>query len=488
MENKDKVENVKQTGNLKERLSRVKKTRWIRFGVVSVIFLAWVIWLGSWWVILFFPLIADIYLTQYIPWTWWKHIKNKTLKSVMSWVDAIVYALILVYFIFLYVGQNYQIPSSSLEKSLLVGDYLWVNKMVYGPRVPNTPLHFPLAQNTLPVLGCKSYIETPQWDYHRLKGFRKVERNDIVVFNFPAGDTVALKVQNPDYYTLCATVPGGRVSIWGNKERFGDVVYRPVDRRENYVKRCIGLPGETLKIVNDVVYIDGNPIEEPKNTQYNYFIQTDGRFITDDVWNELGVSVDDRNRVVVDSNESIAGAASLGLKINIDGSVNPIYQSPLTKEMKSRLENMKWITAIVKVPDTEYITMYPITHEYGWTRANYGEVWIPAKGQSIKLTLENLPVYERCIKNYEGNDLQVKNGSIFINGKETDEYTFKMDYYWMMGDNRDNSADSRYWGFVPEDHIVGSPVFVIISFDKDKSLFNGGIRWNRIFADANPEK
>lgn len=488
MENKDKVENVKQTGNLKERLSWVKKTRWIRFGVVSVIFLAWVIWLGSWWVILFFPLIADIYLTQYIPWTWWKHIKNKTLKSVMSWVDAIVYALILVYFIFLYVGQNYQIPSSSLEKSLLVGDYLWVNKMVYGPRVPNTPLHFPLAQNTLPVLGCKSYIETPQWDYHRLKGFRKVERNDIVVFNFPAGDTVALKVQNPDYYTLCATVPGGRESIWGNKERFGDVVYRPVDRRENYVKRCIGLPGETLKIVNDVVYIDGNPIEEPKNTQYNYFIQTDGRFITDDVWNELGVSVDDRNRVVVDSNESVAGAASLGLKINIDGSVNPIYQSPLTKEMKSRLENMKWITAIVKVPDTEYITMYPITHEYGWTRANYGEVWIPAKGQSIKLTLENLPVYERCIKNYEGNDLQVKNGSIFINGKETDEYTFKMDYYWMMGDNRDNSADSRYWGFVPEDHIVGSPVFVIISFDKDKSLFNGGIRWNRIFADANPEK
>ncbi|MBQ7941266.1 MAG: signal peptidase I [Muribaculaceae bacterium] len=469
-------------------MSRVKKTRWIRFGVVSVIFLAWVIWLGSWWVILFFPLIADIYLTQYIPWTWWKHIKNKTLKSVMSWVDAIVYALILVYFIFLYVGQNYQIPSSSLEKSLLVGDYLWVNKMVYGPRVPNTPLHFPLAQNTLPVLGCKSYIETPQWDYHRLKGFRKVERNDIVVFNFPAGDTVALKVQNPDYYTLCATVPGGRESIWGNKERFGDVVYRPVDRRENYVKRCIGLPGETLKIVNDVVYIDGNPIEEPKNTQYNYFIQTDGRFITDDVWNELGVSVDDRNRVVVDSNESVAGAASLGLKINIDGSVNPIYQSPLTKEMKSRLENMKWITAIVKVPDTEYITMYPITHEYGWTRANYGEVWIPAKGQSIKLTLENLPVYERCIKNYEGNDLQVKNGSIFINGKETDEYTFKMDYYWMMGDNRDNSADSRYWGFVPEDHIVGSPVFVIISFDKDKSLFNGGIRWNRIFADANPEK
>lgn len=488
MENKDKQENVKQTGTLRERLSRVKSTRWIRFGVVSVIFIAWVIWLGSWWVLLFYPLLADIYLTQFIPWTWWKHTKNKALKSVMSWVDAIVYALILVYFIFLYVGQNYQIPSSSLEKSLLVGDYLWVNKMIYGPRVPNTPLHFPLAQNTLPVLNCKSYIETPQWDYHRLKGYRKVERNDIVVFNFPAGDTVALKVQNPDYYTLCATVPGGREAIWRNKEQFGDVIYRPVDRRENYVKRCIGLPGETLKIVNDVVYINGKPIEEPVNTQYNYFIQTDGRYMTESVWEETGVSVDDRSRVEISSPESVLGAASLGLKVNFDGTVNPVYQAPLTKAMKSKLENLDWIKAVVKVPDTEYITVYPITHDYGWTRANYGEIHIPAKGETLKLTVENIPVYERCIRNYEGNDLQVRDGKIFINGEETDEYTFKMDYYWMMGDNRDNSADSRYWGFVPEDHIVGSPVFVIISFDKDKSLFNGGIRWNRIFADANPDK
>ena len=492
MENKDKqdntTENVRQTGTLRERLARVKTTRWIRFAVVSVIFFAWVIWLGSWWVILFYPLLADIYLTQFIPWAWWKHTKNKALKSVMSWVDAIVYALILVYFIFLYVGQNYQIPSSSLEKSLLVGDYLWVNKMVYGPRVPNTPLHFPLAQNTLPIVGCKSYIDYPQWDYHRLKGYRNVERNDIVVFNFPAGDTVALKVQNPDYYTLCATVPGGRAAIWGNKRQFGDVIYRPVDRRENYVKRCIGLPGETLKIVNDVVYIDGKPLSEPKNVQYNYFIQTDGRMIPENVWEELGVSVDDRSHVVIDTPESVLGAASLGLKVNFDGTVAPVYQSPLTKEMISKLEKIDWITAVVKVPDTEYITVYPITHDYGWTRANYGEIWIPAKGKSIKLTMENLPIYERAIKNYEGNDLQVRDGKIFINGEETDEYTFKMDYYWMMGDNRDNSADSRYWGFVPEDHIVGTPVFVIISFDKDKSLFNGGIRWNRIFTDANPDK
>ena len=480
-------DNVRQTGSLKERLARVKKTRWIRFSTVAIIFILWVIWLGSWWVLLFLPLLADIYLTQFIPWTWWKHTKHKAVKSVMSWVDAICYALLLVYFIFLYVGQNYQIPSSSLEKSLLVGDYLWVNKMVYGPRVPNTPLHFPLAQNTLPIIGCKSYIENPQWDYHRLKGLRNVERNDIVVFNFPAGDTVALKVQNPDYYTLCEIEPGGRDALWRNKARYGDIVYRPVDRRENYVKRCIGLPGETLKIVNDIVYINGKPLEEPKNVQYNHFIQTNGRELTQDVWDDLGVSMDDRHFVPITTTEELMSAASLGLKVNIDGSVPPVYQAPLTKEMIAKLKSLPWILGVVKVPDNEFINVYPIKQNYGWTRANYGEIWIPAKGETIELTLDNLPLYERVIRNYEGNDLQVHGGKIFINGKEAHEYTFKMDYYWMMGDNRDNSADSRYWGFVPEDHIVGTPVFVLVSFDKDKSLLNGGIRWKRIFANANPK-
>ena len=479
-----KVKNELQKGPLKERLARVTTSRWIRFALVSAIFVGWVVWLGSWWVLLFWFLLADIYLTQFIPWTWWKHTKSKIVHSVMSWVDAIVYALILVYFIFLFVGQNYQIPSSSLEKSLLVGDYLWVNKMVYGPRVPNTPLHFPLAQNTLPVLNCKSYIDYPQWDYHRLKGLRKVERNDIVVFNFPAGDTVALKVQNPDYYTLCASVPGGRETILRNKEEFGDVIYRPVDRRENYVKRCLGLPGETLEIVDGMVYVDGKVIEEPENVQFNYYIQTNGIHITESMWEDLGVSVADRSIMLIDSKESVLSAASIGLKVNDDGTVNPVYQCPLTKAMKQKLESLPWVTTLMRVPAIEYVNVYPITHNYGWTRADYGEVWIPAKGETLKLTLENVPLYERCIKNYEGNEMEVRNGKIYINGEETDEYTFKMDYYWMMGDNRDNSADSRYWGFVPEDHIVGTPMFVIISFDNDKK----SIRWNRLFTDANPDK
>ena len=200
---KEEEEYVRQTGSLKERLGRVKTTRWWRFGIVALIYVLWTIWMGNPWLLLGLILLGDIYLTQFLPWGAWKGLKNKTLKTIMSWVDAIIYALVLVYFLFLFVGQNYQIPSSSLEKSLLTGDFLWVNKVTYGPRVPQTPLHFPLAQNTLPFFNCKSYIETPQLSYHRLKGLRNVERMDIVVFNFPAGDTVTLNCPNPDYYTSC---------------------------------------------------------------------------------------------------------------------------------------------------------------------------------------------------------------------------------------------------------------------------------------------
>lgn len=187
--------------DIKQRIAAVKPSRWVRFGIVSLLFFIWVAWLSNWWVAIWWLLLADIYITGYIPFSWWKNSKSKTTRTVMSWVDAIVYALIMVYFVFAFIGQNYQIPSSSLEKTLLTGDYLWVNKMAYGPRVPMTPLHFPLVQNTMPVIGTKSYFERPQWKYHRLKGMGSVELGDIVVFNFPAGDSVAEKAQNPDIYS-----------------------------------------------------------------------------------------------------------------------------------------------------------------------------------------------------------------------------------------------------------------------------------------------
>jgi len=455
---------VRQTGSLRERLGRVKKTRWWRFGAVALVYVLWTIWMGNPLLLLGLLLLGDIYLTQFLPWGAWKGLENKTLKTIMSWVDAIVYALVLVYFLFLFIGQNYQIPSSSLEKSLLTGDFLWVNKVVYGPRVPQTPLHFPLAQNTLPILNCKSYIEHPQLDYHRLKGLRNVERMDIVVFNFPAGDTVALKCPNPDYYTLC--YERGRDVVRNNKEIFGEIIYRPVDRRDNYVKRCLGLPGETLQIKGGIVYVNGKALPQPKNVQYFYYVETDGTLIGDDLFDELGISMDDRH-----------GQGSQ-------------YILPLTGEMKKKLESLSWVLTIQRIqPDPgETILTYPVGTDYGWTHADYGPVWIPKKGAKVDLTLQNLPLYERCIRNYEGNDLEVKGSQILINGKPATSYTFKMDYYWMQGDNRDNSLDSRYWGFVPEDHIVGTPAIILISFDKDHSLFNGGIRWNRIFKMPNPDK
>ncbi len=464
--NKEKNEEqyVRQTGSLKERLGRVKKTRWLRFGIVALIYVLWTIWVGNPLLLLGLLLLADIYLTQFIPWGAWKGWKPGPMRTLMSWVDAIIYALVLVYFLFLFVGQNYQIPSSSLEKSLLTGDFLWVNKVTYGPRVPQTPLHFPLAQNTLPILNCKSYIEHPQLDYHRLKGLRNVERMDIVVFNFPAGDTVALKMPNPDYYTLCQMY--GRDVVRNNKAQFGDIIYRPVDRRDNYVKRCLGLPGETLQIKDGIVYANGKAIPQPERVQYLYYVETDGTPITDELYDELGISNDDRH-----------------------GSGNQ-YVLLLTQEMKKNLQSKPWVKMVERIqPDpSETITTYPVGVDYGWTRANYGPIWIPKKGAKIDLTLQNLPLYERCIRNYEGNTLEVKGNQILINGKPATSYTFKMDYYWMQGDNRDNSLDSRYWGFVPEDHIVGTPAIILISFDKDHTLFKGGIRWNRIFKMPNPDK
>lgn len=464
---------------LKERIQEIKTTRWIRFGIVSALFFLWVIWMGNPWLGFIWLLLIDIYITGYIPWTWWKGTKGMT-RTVLGWVDAIVYALVLVYIIFAFIGQNYKIPSSSLEKSLLVGDYLWVNKTIYGPRVPQTPIHFPLAQHTMPLINIKSYLDNPQLDYHRLPGLRKIERGDIVVFNYPQGDTVTLKIQNPDYYQISYDlkrngIDDPREYIEANPQLFGEIVWRPVDRRENYVKRAIGLPGERLAIRNDSVIINGKAIAEPENVQFNYIIPVNG-LISEEKWKELGVRADDHGSMPIEG-------SGVGFRF---------YDVPLTKEMKKVVESWpEVIGPLQKESESGFYDlsgMFPLYAPYGWTRPDMGEFWIPERGATLHLTLNNLPIYERAIRVYEGNDLQVKDGKIYINGEQTDYYTFKLDYYWMMGDNRDRSADSRYWGFVPEDHIVGSPIFIIASFDEERSLFDGKIRFNRILRDANPDK
>lgn len=461
---------------MKERLQRPVK-QWVKFGIWALIYILFIIWVGNFWWLFLLPLIFDIFITRFIPYDWWKKYKdtNPVIYTICSWIDAIVFALVAVYFIFLYLFQNYQIPSSSLEKSLLVGDFLFVSKVAYGPRVPNTPLSFPLVQHTFPW-GGKSYFEKPQWDYKRLKGLGKVERGDIVVFNFPAGDTVAVKQQNPDYYTLCYYY--GREVVNQRSDIFGDIIWRPVDRRENYVKRCVGVPGDTLSIVNNQIYINGKELPDNEGVQYNYYVQTTGAVITSKTFDKLGISKEDRLLLNPSTNVGQQEFQAMGLDVS-----RPVYHLPLTRQMKADLMAMSIIDTIIIEPDWRGGDVYPLGAK-PWTRDNYGPIYMPKKGETLAINADNYAIYERVIRNYEHNSIEMKDSVVYINGVPANEYTFKMDYYFMMGDNRHKSADSRYWGFVPEDHIVGQPVVVWLSLNKDKGWFDGKIRWNRFFKYA----
>lgn len=472
----------------KEKANLDMRKQWLKFIVVLVPYLLFLFWLKSWLGLLVIPFIYDVYISRKIRWSWWKDAEGPV-RFIMSWVDALVFALVAVYFINLFFFQNYVIPSSSLEKSLLTGDYLFVSKVSYGPRIPETPLTMPLTQHTMPIINTKSYVEWPQWDYRRVKGLGKVQLNDIVVFNYPAGDTILTeeKYQANDYYAMVysfgqqiyqSQMPNpitpdslspqqqldyfnmlyniGRNYIVNNPNEYGSIDHRPTDRRENYVKRCVGLPGQTLQIKNRIVYLDGKANKEPENVQYTYYVKLKAD-LPDDLLKELGISGEDL------------------LSLNQNGYM------PLTKKAVKVLSARKDLVASIRL-NTDAATgeVYPLNAVTGWTRDNYGPIWIPKKGETIQLTLKNIALYERPIRVYEHNQLDIRNGKIYINGRETHSYTFKMDYYWMMGDNRHNSADSRYWGFVPEDHIVGKPIFIWWSSDPDRRGFSG-IRWNRLF-------
>lgn len=485
----------KQT--LKSRLQKPKR-QWIKFGILAVLFLSFIIWHGNLKFIFLLLFIFDVYITQFIPWTWWKKSKNKTVYKIFSWVDAIVFALVAVYFINIYFFQNYQIPTSSLEKSLLVGDFLFVSKASYGARVPNTPLSFPLVQNTLPVLNTKSFIEKPQWKYRRLKGFDVIDRNDIVVFNFPTGDTVPVNKTNPDYYISCYREGSaylrnykpeleptpelcyqyGREMIKSKTQEYGKLVYYPIDKRENYVKRCVGLPGDDLQIIDNQVYVNGEKQEDFEGIQFNYFLQTDGTRLNKEFLQSLGIRLED----IWELDYKYSGLIEyLGFDPRL-----PVYHFPLTKEMLEKIKNARGVVQVKIEPvlSSSVEDTFPLGYDKNWTRDNYGPIHIPKKGETLTLTADNYMIYERAIRTYENNKLEMRDSLVYINDQPASDYTFKMDYYWMMGDNRHASADSRSWGFVPEDHVVGRPVFVWLSLDKDKSFFDGKIRWRRFFKDA----
>jgi signal peptidase I len=387
---------------------------------------------------------------------------------VRDWFDTIIFAVFAAAIVRMFFFENYTIPTSSMEKSMLIGDFVYVSKLSYGARMPQTPIAFPLVHHTLPLTqNRKSYIDAVQLDYRRFFQRNTVQRGDVVVFNFPAGDTVSTYHQSQeDFYALVREYGRERVMSGTlpcrhtNRNVHFDIIVRPVDKRENFVKRCVAVAGDTLQIINQQIFINGILQECPKNTQFNYQILPNPFVIPKTRWRDIGVS-----------NEDVDMLYAYGFV-------------PLTKDMFEKAKQFSEIDEVKTVifPESNFDSrIFPHNENFPWNADNLGPIYIPKKGTTIEISHENLPLYHRIITTYENNFLEVRNNQIFINGELANTYTFEMDYFWMVGDNRHNSADSRFWGFVPEDHVVGQPKFTWLSLDKDKGWFQGKIRWHRMF-------
>jgi len=442
-------------------MKQILSNKWFKFIVVGALYALWVIWLENYWWFIGLAVIFDIYITQKVHWAFWKKKDppgGKQTKFV-EWVDAIIFAVIAASFIRMFFIEAYTIPTSSMEKSMLVGDYLFVSKASYGPKLPNTPLSFPFVHNKLPLTkNTKSYVEWIKKPYRRIAGLSEIKNDDIVVFHFPEGDTVATNLSTQSYHQLVRTY--GRERVQADTRNFGKIVVHPVDKRENYIKRCIGIPGDEIEIRKGQVYVNGNAQQHFDGMQYDYLVKTNGTSINPKALDRLDISNDDRGRF---SSEQ--------------------YIFPLTGENAEKLKafsNVLSVEKLLEEPGKWDRNMFPSDEKYQWNVDNYGPIIIPSKGETINLTVDNLPLYRRIIDVYEENDVEVDGSTIKINSEVATSYTFKMDYYWMMGDNRHNSADSRYWGFVPEDHVVGKALFIWLSLDKDRG-FPANIRFKRLF-------